>query len=724
MTREAPGIGGQFGVLGAVRSGDEEVDLLGLVRALWRGKLWIALVAVLALGWGWYRANLALVPLYTAEAVVAMETRDEQVLDLAGVVTGLPGTLGTINTELGVMRSRGLIEQLVVELDLAADPEFNPAAGAAAVAPAPDPASDPASDAAAGLAPAAAPELAADPAAALDRQRMDGLIDRVQGRLRVWSEPESYLFNIAVTTRDPEKSALIANTHARLYIEDQIAVKYRATEQATAWLTGRLGTLQAELEAAEAAVEAFSSEHRIIRAEDLELMNLRIDDARDRLAAVRAQEAAAATRLSALAASAAAADWSAAAAAAGDATLERLVATGADDAAIAARLETVRARAQVIQARAVEQGATLAGSIAVLRDDYAHQSDNLATFQQLEREVTASRTIYEYFLGRLKELSAQQGNLRADSRIISAAAVPGAPSSPVKPRIYALALVAGLVLGAGLVLVWDLMHTGLRTASDLEAATGRPVIGQIPLVPRPSKAEVVSYFVEKPTSMAAEAVRNLRTSVLMSSLDRPPQVIMLTSSLPDEGKTTSAIALAQNFTGLGRRVLLIEGDIRHRVFRDYLDLKKTKGLLSVLSGETALADAVERNYLIDADVLVGERAAMNAADVFSSSRFRALIAEARAAYDVVIIDTPPVLVVPDARVVAQLADAVVYVVEWNATSKRDVVAGLRMMSDGGIRVSGLALTQIDLKKLKRYGAYTGYGTYAAQKKYGRAYYES
>jgi len=144
----------------------------------------------------------------------------------------------------------------------------------------------------------------------------------------------------------------------------------------------------------------------------------------------------------------------------------------------------------------------------------------------------------------------------------------------------------------------------------------------------------------------------------------------------------------------------------------------------MLSGEIELAQAVERNYLIDADVLVGERAAMNAADVFSSSRFRALIAEARARYDVVIIDTPPVLVVPDARVVAQFADSVIYAVEWNATPKRDVIAGLRMMSDGGVRVTGLALTRIDLKKLKRYGAYAGYGTYAAQKKYGRAYYES
>lgn len=694
MTAESPFVGEALGITPNERGRDEEIELFGLLRALWRGKFWIAAAVAVAFAFGWYRANVAAVPMYTAQTVVAMETRDENVLDLAGVVTGLPGTLGTINTELGVMRSRALVEKLVVELDLQSDPEFSFWAESG---PAPD-------------------ETAA-------RRRMDAVIDRVLSRLRVSAVPESYLFTISVTTTDAEKSALIANTHARLYIEDQIEVKYRATAQATEWLTDRLGTLQAELEAAEGAVEAFASENRITRAEDLEALNLRVDDARDRLEELREREASLAARLNTLTQAAQAKDWAAAFEAAGDPTLERLVEAGASEDEIAARLETVRARLQVMQSRASEQSATLQDSITVLRSEYARQSDNLVAYQQLEREVTASRTIYEYFLGRLKELSAQQGNLRADSRIVSPAAVPNWPSSPQKSRIMMIAVALGLILSATLVLVWDLLHTGLRTSSELEAATGRPVIGQIPMVPREAKNNVLSYLVEKPTSRVAEAVRNLRTSLLMSNIDQAPRVIMVTSSLPDEGKTTTAIALAQNFTGLGKRVLLIEGDIRHRVFREYLDLKKTKGLLSVLAGEQALAEAVERNYLIDADVLVGERAAMNAADVFSSSRFRGLIAEARRAYDVVIIDTPPVLLVPDARVVAKQADAVIYAVRWNATPKRDVQAGLRLMTDGGIRVTGLALTLIDLKKLKRYGAYSGYGTYAAQKKYGRSYYE-
>ena len=726
MRREAPLIGEPVEVFNIERPREDEIDVLSLVRALWRGKLWIVLAVLIALGWGWYRANIAAVPLYTAQTVVAMETRDENVLDLAGVVTGLPGTLGTINTELGVLRSRGLVEKLVVALDLAADPDFAPRPLAVPEDGAATPGTGAEITAETGPETGTVTDALARDAAAGDttaRRRLDAVIDRVLSRLWVGVVPDSYLFQIAATTANAEKSALIANTHARLYIEDQIEVKYRATEQATAWLTDRLGTLQTELEEAESAVEAFATENRITRSEDLELMNQRVDDARDRLAELETRTATLTARRDALDAAAAARDWAAAMAVAGDPTLDRLIERGASDGDIAERLDIARARLDVSQARAAEQRATLEESIDVLRADYARQSDNLVAYQQLEREVMASRTIYEYFLGRLKELSAQQGNLRADSRIVSPAAVPASPSSPVKMRIYTVMLFIGLVVGAGIVLPWELLHTGLRTGPELEAATGRPVMGQIPLVPRSEKREVLSYFVDKPTSMAAEAVRNLRTSIVMSNVDQAPQVIMLTSSLPDEGKTTTAIALAQNFTGLGKRVLLIEGDIRHRVFRDYLDLKKTKGLLAVLSGQLELSQAVERNYLIDADVLVGERAAMNAADVFSSARFRNLIAEARRAYDVVIIDTPPVLLVPDARVVAKLADAVIYAVEWNATSKRDVTAGLRLMSDGGIRVTGLALTRINVRKLKRYGETIGYGSYSTHGKYSATYHE-
>jgi capsular exopolysaccharide synthesis family protein len=268
----------------------------------------------------------------------------------------------------------------------------------------------------------------------------------------------------------------------------------------------------------------------------------------------------------------------------------------------------------------------------------------------------------------------------------------------------------------------EFLQNGFRTAEDLEARTGRPVLGQIPRIPARARADTIQYLLTKPTSAAAEAVRNLRTSLVLSNLDRPPRVIMATSSVPNEGKTTLAIALAQNLAGLDKKVLLVEGDIRRRTFNAYFPNGTGKGgLLTVVSGKQTLEAAVFRPEGFGVDVLMGERSSVNAADVFSSDSFRRFVEHARAAYDYVIIDTPPVLVVPDARVIAQHVDALVYVVQWDATSHSQVEEGLRQFRSVNAPVAGLVLSRIDPRGMKRYGYGGRYGPYS---RYGRKYYEA
>lgn len=160
----------------------------------------------------------------------------------------------------------------------------------------------------------------------------------------------------------------------------------------------------------------------------------------------------------------------------------------------------------------------------------------------------------------------------------------------------------------------------------------------------------------------AEAVRNLRTSVMLSNIDNPPKVIMTCSSLPGEGKTTVAFALALNFSSMGKKVLLVEGDIRRRVFRQYLKNDQKYGIVATLSGEKTIDEVIIQDDFVGCDVLLGDKGGHNAADIFSSERFGHLIADLRERYDVVIIDTPPVLIVPDARVISQQVDSTIFVV--------------------------------------------------------------
>jgi len=358
-------------------------------------------------------------------------------------------------------------------------------------------------------------------------------------------------------------------------------------------------------------------------------------------------------------------------------------------------------------------------SIAAIETQIENQSVELIKLRQLQREAEASRLIYEFFLGRLKETSVQQGTQQADSRIISRAVVPVKASAPRKSMVLVLAAMLGLLVGAAMILLREMRQTGIRTADQLEKLTGMTVIGQIPMIPARRRSNVLKYLVDKPNSAAAEAIRNLRTSLLLSDIDNPPKVFMSTSSLPGEGKTTQSLALAQNMAGLGQKVLLIEGDIRRRVFNEYFDIKEKRGLLAVLSGAAELKDVVTHVDELGADVLIGEKSATNAADIFSSQKFRDFLKASRKAYDAIIIDTPPVLIVPDSRVIGQSVDAIIYTVKWDSTSRVQVREGLRMFETVNLRIAGLVLSQINPKQMKHYGYGGEYGAYGA---YGSKYY--
>jgi capsular exopolysaccharide synthesis family protein len=274
----------------------------------------------------------------------------------------------------------------------------------------------------------------------------------------------------------------------------------------------------------------------------------------------------------------------------------------------------------------------------------------------------------------------------------------------------------GVLLALLIGLLAERLNATFRSTEELESRTGQAVIGTIPIAPVTRRKGFLKYLMEKPTSSVAESVRNLRTSVLLANVDRPPQVIMLTSALPGEGKTTCCIALAQISEALGKRVLLIECDIRRRTFRNYFDLPDRGGLLSVLSGARPFEEVVYLDETSGLHVLPGEESSVNAADIFASHRFADFIAEMREHFDFIFIDTPPVLAVPDARVIAMNSDAVLFCVRWNKTARETVAEGLRFFAQVNIKIAGLVLSQVNVNKMARYG-YTGYGYYREAAKY-------
>jgi capsular exopolysaccharide synthesis family protein len=678
-------------------SADEEVlDLGALLGALWRNKLWICTSILVFVAMGAFYAIGVATPKYRATSVILLDTSGQQLVDLSAVLPSLGTNSETINTQVEILQSRRLLERVVNAADLTEDPEFN-----SSLRPL-------------GLKAKLKNALTGSiPEEASEQRQITAAINAVLARVSVRNIPNTYVLQVTMQTESAQKSAHLADTIAEQYILYQMDVKFEAARVASEWLTSRVADLKLELEQAEARVSEFSTNSAAVSMESVQGLDRQLKELRDRLTTTRASFQSAEQELAVLEALKGASAPEKADKA-NDTWLTALLREGAVAAEFDARFEQLLARAKMQAERAGSQVQSLALSIASREAQIAKQSDEIIQLQQLSREAEASRLLYEHFLGRLKETSAQEGIQQADGRILSNAVLPGEASEPRKSLIIAVSLILGAVFGSCGALLWEMRQNGYRQARDLEVDTGLIVMGQIPLLPTENRRQGLDYLANKPTSAAAEAVRNLRTSVLLSGLDKTPKVIMTTSSLPAEGKTTISFALAQNLVGLGKKVLLVEGDIRRPVASEYLNVKNAKGLMSILLNETSLEEAVIRDTILGADILVSETSKVNAADILSSQRFVEFLETARNAYDFVFIDTPPVLVVPDARVVAQHADMVLFTVQWDKTTKAQVRDALRMFETVGIVINGVVLNRIDPKGMKRYGYGDSYGAYGSK----------
>jgi capsular exopolysaccharide synthesis family protein len=574
-------------------------------------------------------------------------------------------------------------------------------------------------------APADAPP-APDDAITPEESEMIRTVGAVRNAISATNQRNTYIFNIGATTTDPLKSARITNALAALYIQDQIDVKFQATENAVSWLSERVVELEAELQQKQDLVKERRSSMDVSTVEALEALNQQQRAMGERLAEARLASAREEARLNTLQDLARNGSRAELVAGLDDPALTRLAArlaegeAGAED-LFADRLALLTQEAENAAARQTQQTAALQASYDRLQTRFDTQSSAVIELQNLERDLNATRTLYETFLTRLKETSVQRGLQQADSRVLSAA-TPGQYVEPRKSRIMALAMLLGALLGSLIVLARQFLHQGYRTAETLAADTGLAVLGQIPKMPIRRRDQLIDYLNDKPTSPAIEAIRNLRTSVLLSNIDTPPQILLSASSLPGEGKTTQAISLAHNLAGLNKRVLLVEGDIRLRTLSQYFDIPDSRhGLIAAMTGEHDLSDLLLRDSRMDVDILLGEKTSANAADVFSSDRFRNFLEELRHHYDFIVIDTPPVLIVPDARIMSQFADAVVFSVAWDRTAKSQVTEAIRQFHSVNSRVTGLVLSQIDPKGMRRYGYGGKYGAYSS---YGAKYYNT
>ena len=705
----------------AIKSDDsEDLDFSKIFNVLWRGKFTICFMATIAFIFGGIYAFRVAVPVYPASAVIQLKSQQENVVDLQSVVsnnvlTGGWGDQTKLQTEIIAMTSRNLLGKLVDHLGLMDDPQYNPRLRKKAAET--NGKNDKSKFSFKALIYNIFSTESSDEKNTVPketRQETDiairnKIVDRLMGLLRVETIGDTYTFRISTKTTSASESVRLVNGLATVYIQDAVDEKFAATERASQWLSTKSAELKIELQEAEQRIKTFSDGTNLINAESLELLTFQLKDLRQRILDLEKFTQETETQYNYLDQEVQSNDMKRIADAAQDVQLDTLALRVGQGQASRDSFDTraVRILNQLKSKieRSNKQLEALVASETSLQNKIASQSDDLVELQQLKRDTQASGLLYESFVSRLKEISVQQGLLSPISRMLSPA-TPQRKSAPQRSSIMMLSFALGGILGGLLLLLREFMNKTFRSPEDLEAATNLRLLGTIPLLKSQSRSDVLKYALDNPSSAFAEAVRNLRTTILLSDIDNPPQVIMSTSSMPGEGKTTLSLTLAQNMAGLSKKILVLECDIRKRTFMEYFDIRSQLGFITVMTGEAKLKDVVYRPKGMEFDVLIGEKSSANAADIFSSQKFGGLINELRECYDYIIIDTPPVLAVPDARVIAQHVDTVIYSVRWDKTQRAELKNGLAMFDSVSMPVDGLVMMQLNTKQMKRYG-YTG-----------------
>ncbi len=712
----------------------ENVVYLGQqLRVLWERK-WVVTATVFVSMVLAFLYTQQMVSLYAARSLIIIESRLPEIVGVDAVVSGLSVDSLTVESEVSVLKSRGLAEKVVERLKLHEDPEFNPALRAAPQSwlaqltlarewlseliggsqQSPQPTSFSKQD-----------QFAREQAT---------VIDAYLKRLSVAAKSKTRVISIKFTSMNPGTAALVANTVADLYILAQRESKLEATQNAAAWLNERSVALREKVAASERAIEQFREDNELLEGARGALLSEQITNVNGALtkaATNRAQLEARLARVQTLASDPSGID--SAVEVLGSPVIQGLrddyVKLERQKTELSARFNPSHARIVSLEAEqkylrqqitaeidkvikglgnevAVAQAheASLRTSLDELKARGARTGNALVELRELEREAEADRLLLTTFLSRLKETSAQKDIEfhQANARILSQATSPRQPL-PTKKVILAITFVGSLLIGVLLVIVAERRRTGdvFISGEQIERIANVPYLCLIPLAN--ARDEPSSLVIEQPRSAFAESIRGLQASILLSNIHAPPRTVMFTSAQPNEGKTTIAVSLARAQALNGKKVLVVDTDIRrpgvHRLFQ----ASNEPGLSELMQGTAPFEAVIQTDRASGVQFIPAGTGTVNPFDTLSAASMGALLEQLSHNYDLVILDTPPLLAVPDARMLSAKADATVFAIRWAETKREMASLAMRQIVESNGFLAGAVLSMVDMKKNAKYG---------------------
>jgi succinoglycan biosynthesis transport protein ExoP len=646
----------------------------------------------------------------TANIEITQDTADQFRLDTGGGSDGGYIDVAKLDTEIAILKSSTLAMTTIVSLHLDQNKDFLPPGS----------------------------NYKFDLSKIRDRHALIGIFE---GGLAAERFGHTNILDLSYTARNPELAADICNTLIANYVEHNFSQNYEATQQVSDWLGRQLGNLRKRLEA--------SQEHMLAMQKDIGLVGIdqtqsivlsRLVDISHDVTTAESQRLVAEAKLITMQS----APPDVLATLSGDVVLmdlkQRITGLQADYASLNAKygdknpklLELRAEMAEVKEAMKREQGVVISRAQEEVnaakqnqdalqrRLDQEKSSAYMGNSKAVEyslarREYESNRSLYDGLQQRLQEAGIIAGLHSTNIRKIDPADAPDFPSSPRKSVNLMLGLLSGLGIGLLLSFMAEALDTNIKTIYDIEERLGLPMLGVVPQVD--SKLLSPETFVRDATlpvpgawSRLAESYRSLRTTILLSRAGTPPQVILISSAKPSEGKTSITTLESIVFALNGARVLLIDSDLRRPSVHLRFRIANKVGLTSVLTGKAGLDEAiVPVTALPSLHILPAGPIAPMPAELLGSLQMQRLVEGLRGSYDFILIDTPPVLTVTDAAVLVSVSDGVVLVLRYGQATRNVVARASEILLRSGAHLLGVVLNAVDLQS-------SDYAEY-----YGRAY---
>jgi polysaccharide biosynthesis transport protein len=720
-----------------VNSHEDEKHLTDYLRVLYKRR-WAAIPAFLVIVVVGVINTYRTTPIYEAHAQILIEKDTPRVAGLNDMFSQQDGWYNDefYQTQYRILQSRSLARRAVKTMRLGEHPAYKrmiatpppmTLTGAATAA------YSAVKTAIVGAAPKTERrEVIPQPTASGETAQEAALADSFLGALTVVPVRNSRLVELRFTSSEPQLAADMANALAKTYIEQNLEFKFNSSKEATDWLSSQMAEQRKKVEDSEAQLQRYKEQHDAVAVEDRQ--NIVVQRLGEMNAAVtkaktaRIEKEALYNQLKAMQTSGSIDSFPAVLAndyvqkIKGDlGDLQRQQAQLADkygdrhpemikirsaiqstEAKLKNEIDKIVDSVRSEYESARSQEISLAGALDSQKGEALSLNRKGIEYSVLNREAESNRQIYESLLQRTKETGIS-GEFKASTiRVVDAAEVPKSPFLPRRERDVSLAALTGLLFAVGLVFFFEYLDNRIKSPQELRATLNVPFLGMVPSVPDQHQALIT----EGVPANFSESIRSIRTNVLFSSAEEGAHIIVVTSAGPGEGKSVVSSNLAVSLAQAGQRVLLIDADMRRPRVHEIFDLPQEPGLSNLLVGDCKPSEAVRKwKNVPGLCVLAAGMIPPNPAELLGSKRFEEYVSTLGEHFDWVLVDSPPVLAVADAAVVANGASGVVFVVGADPTSRQVEREAIHQLQSAHARVIGAVLNRVDLERNPYYYAH-------------------